>query len=78
MRCPTVAANTSSILEVVRDAGILFDPSYKEDLIEAVKLLESDTDKRKDLITIGFKRESEFNWDRTARETKRVYEEVTQ
>ena len=78
MKCPVIAANTSSIPEVVGDAGILFDPNYKEDLIEAVELLESDTDKRKELITMGFKRESEFNWDKTAKETLKVYEEVAQ
>ena len=78
MKCPIIAANTSSIPEVVGDAGILFDPNYKEDLIEAIKLLESNTDKRKRLITIGFKRESMFSWDKTAKETMKVYEEVTQ
>ena len=78
MKCPVIAANTSSIPEVVGDAGILFDPNYKEDLIEAVELLENDTDKRKELITMGFKRESIFSWDKTVKETLKVYGEVTQ
>ena len=78
MKCPVIAADTSSIPEVVGNAGILFDPDYKEDLIEAVELLESDTNKRKELIALGIKQESTFSWNRAAKETLKVYEEVAQ
>ena len=76
--CPVIAANTSSIPEVVGNAGILFDPNHKEDLIEAIESLGNGTVERKELIATAFKRESKFSWDKTAKETLKVYEDIAQ
>jgi glycosyltransferase involved in cell wall biosynthesis len=76
MGCPVIASNTSSIPEVVGDAGILFNPESKYDLINAIELLENNTEKYNELIKCGFVQESKFSWDTTAKKTAEVYKEV--
>ena len=76
MGCPVIASNTSSIPEVVGNAGILFNPESKNDLINAIELLENNTEKYNELIKCGFVQESKFNWDETAEKTLDVYREV--
>ena len=71
--CPVIASNTSSIPEVVDKAALLFDPSSIDSLINVIELLESNESKREKLIDLGFKQEKKFSWDKTARETLKVY-----
>jgi glycosyltransferase involved in cell wall biosynthesis len=61
---PVIASNRSSIPEVVGDAGILFDPDQKDELIDAMALLLSDNATRERCIEQGFKRAMLFEWDR--------------
>ena len=75
MGCPVIAANTSSIPEVVGDAAILFNPKYKNELIEAVGNVN---DKRDDLITAGINQEAKFSWEKTAKKTLEIYKEISQ
>jgi glycosyltransferase involved in cell wall biosynthesis len=75
MACGTVviAANSSSIPEVVGDAGILFDPQSVDDLADiAIELLDAPS-KRDRLIAKGFDRHQQFSWDKTASQTFKVY-----
>lgn len=73
---PVVASNTSSIPEVVGDAGILLNPSDVESWVKALlRLLRNDGDRKK-LAAQSLKRAKQFSWSKTARETVKVYEEV--
>ncbi len=75
MACGTVvvAANASSIPEVVGDAGILFDPRSANDLAEImIELLDSPS-KRDRLIAKGHDRHQLFSWEKTATQTVAVY-----
>jgi glycosyltransferase involved in cell wall biosynthesis len=75
MACGTVvvAANSSSIPEVVGDAGILFDPQSVGDLADiSIELLNSPS-KRDRLIAKGFDRHRLFSWEKTTAETVTVY-----
>ncbi len=74
--CPVVASKTSSIPEVVGDAGILFDPHSEESLINAIELLINSESTRTKLIERGFKREKEFTWEKTAKETYDIYKSL--
>ena len=74
MGCPIIASNTSSIPEVVGKASLLFDPTSKDSLINAIELLESNELKRRKLIDLGLEQEKKFSWDKTADETFNVYE----
>jgi glycosyltransferase involved in cell wall biosynthesis len=75
MACGTVvvAANSSSIPEVVGDAGILFDPKAANDLTDILLNLIDSPIERDRLIAKGFDRNQRFSWDRTAAQTVAVY-----
>ena len=75
MGCPVIAANTSSIPEVVGDAAILFNPKYKNELIEAVGNVNG---RRDELIEAGITQEAKFSWEKTAKKTLEIYKEVLQ
>jgi glycosyltransferase involved in cell wall biosynthesis len=75
MACGTavIAAASSSLPEVVGEAGILFDPMKPEDLAEAMLHLLDGPIERDRLIAKGRERQGMFSWDRTAAETLQVY-----
>ncbi len=75
MACGTVvvAANSSSIPEVVGNAGILFDPKSVGDLADILLELLDAPSKREQLIAKGFDRHQQFSWDKTAAQTFEVY-----
>jgi len=75
MQCgtPVVASNRSSIPEVVGDAGILFDPSRRDDLTDILVGLIQDPASRERLIERGYERARQFSWEKTAQRTIELY-----
>ena len=73
---PVVASNTSSLPEVVGDAALTVDPYDVEGLTKAMEQLLTDQELRNEMRTRGLARAKLFSWERTARETLKVYEEV--
>lgn len=73
---PVVCSNAASLPEVVGDAAILVDPYDVEGLAEAMYRVLTDTDLREELRAKGLERARQFTWERTARETVAVYQEV--
>ncbi|KKG14922.1 hypothetical protein EO98_01370 [Methanosarcina sp. 2.H.T.1A.6] len=71
--CPVIASNTSSIPEVADKAALFFDPYSKDSFINAIDLLENNRSEREKLVNLGFEQEKKFSWDKTARETFKVY-----
>ncbi|HBB89364.1 MAG TPA: glycosyltransferase family 1 protein [Blastocatellia bacterium] len=78
MQCGTlvVAANRSSIPEVVGDAGILFDPQQPDALTDILVHLARNPDARQSYIERGYKRSKLFSWDKTAQQTVEVYQNL--
>jgi glycosyltransferase involved in cell wall biosynthesis len=78
MACGTVAiaANTSSIPEVVGDAGLLFEPNATGDLADIMLSLLDHPTERNHLISKGFEQAKKFSWDKTAAQTMAVYQLV--
>ena len=74
--CPVIASNTSSLPEIVGDAGLMVNPRSVDDLAEALHRLLTDDGLRQEMISRGLKRAAEFSWEKTARETRKVYEDV--
>lgn len=70
---PVCAANTSSIPEVVGDAGVLFDPLDVTAMTAGLKQVLLDQDLRGRLIALGIERATHFTWDAAA---KAVLEEL--
>jgi glycosyltransferase involved in cell wall biosynthesis len=70
---PVVCANTSSLPEVVADAGLLVDPRDDAGLAEALGRLTEDASLRERLREAGLARARLFSWDDVARRTVDVY-----
>jgi glycosyltransferase involved in cell wall biosynthesis len=73
---PVVTSNTSSLPEVVGDAGIMVDPHDAAALAAALAQLLNDADLRADLRTRGLQRAARFTWNTTAERTLRAYEDA--
>lgn len=71
--CPVICGMTSSIPEVVGDAGEYFNPTDVDSMREAIKRVVESENHRNVLIEKGRARLSRFSWDRCAKETLNVY-----
>jgi glycosyltransferase involved in cell wall biosynthesis len=63
---PVVAANASSLPEVIGEAGIFVDPTDVESIAQGIQRACTDTGLREVLRRAGPTRASRFTWDRTA------------
>ncbi|MDT8375601.1 MAG: glycosyltransferase family 1 protein [Mariprofundaceae bacterium] len=76
--CPVVCSNTSSIPEVVGDAGYLFDPADIDAMRVAMEAVAGSPDLRRELVQRGRKRIKLFSWERTAEKTIDLYRQLLQ
>ncbi len=70
---PVVASRTSSLPEVVGDAGLLCDPHSAEALADAVRRALTEPDLRQHLAAAGLARAGLFSWRQAAKRTAEVY-----
>ena len=73
---PTIVSNTSSMPEVVGDAGLIVDPSDWEEIAVAIHRLLTDDELHQELCHKGLQRAAVFSWSRAAAETLEVYRMV--
>ena len=73
---PVVASNSTSLPEVVGDAGLLVDPEDVVQMGRAIYRVLKDDELRRDLIARGLERATRFSWERTVTETVQVYEQA--
>jgi glycosyltransferase involved in cell wall biosynthesis len=71
--CPVVCSNTSSIPEVVGDAGEYFDPTELDSMRHALERVAESHDLRQRLRLSGREQQRRFSWDRCAAETLALY-----
>lgn len=71
--CPVLAANRTSIPEVLGGAGRLFDPTSVEDIAATIWSVWNDEKQLADLRGKGLERVHYFRWENTAAETMAVY-----
>ena len=71
---PVVAANVSSLPEVVGDAGLLVGPDDVSGWARAIGLLLDDPSRAATLAHAGLERASAYTWERTAELTLGAYE----
>lgn len=74
--CPVMAARSSSLPEVVGDAGLLLTQDQPEAWAEELVRVCSNATVRAELRALGLERARQFSWTKMARETVRVYREV--
>lgn len=70
---PVITSNTSSLPEVVGDAGLMVNPTDTQALAEAIYQLLTDPDLRNELRTRGLARSKHFSWAKTAAATLAAY-----
>lgn len=70
---PVITSNTTSLPEVVGDAGILIDPSSIEQIVEEMKVVLSKEDIRQELIRKGLARYKNFKWENAAKTARKIY-----
>jgi glycosyltransferase involved in cell wall biosynthesis len=69
---PVIASNSSSLPEVVGDAGLLVDPTDVSAIAAAMESVAASADLRAELRAKGRARATTFSWERCARETLEV------
>ncbi len=76
MRCgvPVIASNTSSLSELVGDAGLLIDPLDLNAITVALDLLAWNSHLRDELRDKGFKQAAKFTWRAAAKQMLEVLE----
>src|SRR5262249_14369569 len=70
---PVIAARTSSIPEVVGDAGVLLDPDDEGAWRETIRRMLDDRAFASGLRAAGLAHVSGFSWSRTSLETGKIY-----
>jgi len=74
--CPVLCSNTSSIPEVVGDAGDYFDPTNTESIRSCLENLAAHNSWRDTLIRRGYERCKMFSWERCAMVTAETYRKI--
>jgi glycosyltransferase involved in cell wall biosynthesis len=75
---PVVTSNTSSLPEVVGEAGVTVSPTDTVALAEALAGLLFDVERRQSLRAAGLARARLFSWERAARELIEIYKRTRQ
>jgi len=73
---PVVASYSTSLPEVVGEAGLLVDPDAPEQIALALRQIIRDGELRDHCITAGLEKARSFTWERCARLTYEVYREA--
>lgn len=75
--CPVVSSNSSSMPEVINDAGEYFNPNINEEMIYAIEKVITSSSRQKELIELGTKNVRLFSWKKCTEKTLKIYERFT-
>jgi glycosyltransferase involved in cell wall biosynthesis len=75
MQCgvPVITSNTSSLPEVVGDAGIMLDPKDEDGLCHSLLNLYNDENLRASMAEQSLKQAKKFSWEKCTQETINAY-----
>jgi glycosyltransferase involved in cell wall biosynthesis len=76
--CPVVVSNSSSLPEVVGNAGEYFNPGSSEDMSMAIEKVVLSPETANQLIAKGFQRLPLFSWKSCAQATLNTYQAIVQ
>lgn len=76
--CPVITSNVSSLPEAGGDAALYVDPLNVDDIAAKINKVLTGEKLRKELVEKGYQQVKKFSWEKTARETLKVLEEVVQ
>lgn len=72
---PVIVSNTSSLPEVVGDAGLMVDPHSIDQIEQAIRTIVTDKKLRLKLSKKGLEQARKFSWKKMARDVIKVLEE---
>ena len=75
---PTIAANVSSLPEIIGTAGLLFPPNNQENFLQKINQLLVNESLRSELSDKAVEQAAKFSWEKTAQETLAVFEKLLQ
>lgn len=75
-RCPVACSFTSSLPEVGGEGVAYFDPNSIYSITKTIITILEDSLYREKLINDGLIRTNQFSWDKTAKETMKVYGKI--
>lgn len=73
---PVVASNTSSLPEVIGDAGVMLDPYDHIAFAQAINRFFTEAGLRQTYVEKGLERARTFTWEKTALQTVEVYRKI--
>ena len=74
--CPVISSGTSSMPEVIGNAGVLFDPLNGDEMAGAIeRVVYSDAEIAR-LVGLGHERLKHFSWQRCTQETLSIYQSL--
>ncbi len=71
--CPVISSTRGSLGEVVGDGAAIVEPEDIHSITKQLYILATDTGARNRLRAAGLARAQNFNWEKTAAETMKVY-----
>lgn len=74
--CPVISSNTSSMPEVIGDAGEFFDPASITDMAAAIERVVYSPSRASELVKRGQQRLTHFSWVSCAESTLEIYRKV--
>lgn len=74
--CPVISSNTSSMPEVIGDAGEYFNPQIVEEIALAIEKVVYSPIRSQELIEKGQKRLTQYSWKDCAEKTLDIYKSI--
>src|SRR6185312_30132 len=75
--CPVITSRCGSLPEVVGDAGLFVNPDEEDDIAVAIGNLYENAALQRELSHKGLVQSSTFSWEKTAKETNKIYEKYS-
>jgi glycosyltransferase involved in cell wall biosynthesis len=73
---PVITSKTSALPEVAGNSAVLVDPSAPREIARAMLELATDSERRKELSSLGLAQARQFTWRKAAEATYAVYQRV--
>lgn len=74
--CPVITSNVSSLPEAGGDAALYFDPNSASDIANVIEKVITDEKLRQEMVKKGYNQIKKFSWEKTAKETLKVLEDL--
>lgn len=73
---PVITSQTSSMPEIAGEGALLVDPENSDEITTYIQKILRDKDLREKLVKKGFENVKKFSWEKTAKETLDIYEQI--